>query len=511
MGKSRTPHSTTQRSKKIRVGVLCAAATAPLAILIILYLVDVPIGQPDFLIYRYSPFVPLRVMRGLVALGLGAVGLLVIHRRFRRSETLGLGAGAVAGFCYLGLVVWSFFGPPIATRQHTFNMLSPSHDGAFMLESRQVTDVSAYVSTTFPERLKLEPEQMRGRRVLSNPPGMTVLCALARDLVATTSGLRTWLVSSFGLGELEDPSQRTEFAAALLVAILMTMAWGVSVLLAWRLCRIWMPPPAALVVAFACVFNPASVCFTPGKDPAQLLFVLAILLCWMLAFTKTRGRYGFAAGGLVAAATMVGLVHVWVFAIVAGATLWHSFGTDRAWRGWLMACAIPAVAGGCVVALISWVVWDWNIVTTAYRVGLRYGQVQLPIITDPFYWTLVGLPMFLLFVGPLFWAQVVAVRGDAGDSTAALGRRLLVTTVVVLVYVYFFANNSETPRLWIPFVPMLLIGMALRRELFRFDHAGHRTICVLLLALQLGVTVAHWSLMDVRESEWRLSTGRMWE
>ncbi len=191
------------RSKKtIRVGVVLAAATAPLAILIILYLFDVPIGQPDFLIYRYSPFVLLRIVRGLFALGLGTVGLLVIRHRFRRSETLGFAAGAVAACCWLGVVVWSFFGPPISVEEHTFNMLSPSHDGAFMLESREVTDVSAYVSTMFLERLKLEPEQMRGRRVLSNPPGMTVLCALTRDVVATTPKLRAWLVGSFGLGEL---------------------------------------------------------------------------------------------------------------------------------------------------------------------------------------------------------------------------------------------------------------------------------------------------------------------
>ena len=99
------------------------------------------------------------------------------------------------------------------------------------------------------------------------------------------------------------------------------------------------------------------------------------------------------------------------------------------------------------------------------------------------------------------------MRGDASNP----GKALLVCTIVVMTYTYFFANNNETPRLWIPFVPMLLLGMALRREAFFQDTLASRKLCLWLIGLQLVVTILHWSLLDVRESEYRLISGRMWD
>ena len=62
-----------------------------------------------------------------------------------------------------------------------------------------------------------------------------------------------------------------------------------------------------------------------------------------------------------------------------------------------------------------------------------------------------------------------------------------------------------------PFIPLLICGMALGRSVFRLDRPRSQYVCFLLICLQLTVTLAHWSLMDVRESEYRLSTGRMFE
>ena len=162
----------------------------------------------------------------------------------------------------------------------------------------------------------------------------------------------------------------------------------------------------------------------------------------------------------------------------------------------------------CVVAYVT---LGWNMLETAWRVGIRYGQIQEGVIADPWYLTLVGLPLFLLFVGPMFWMILVAMRSNMGDAAAALGGRMLWCAAVVMTYSYFFANNSETPRLWIPFIPLLLVGMGLRRSALRGERGISLTLWTVFVALQIGVTLAHWSLMDVRESEYRLSTGRMWD
>lgn len=487
-----------------------AAAMPPLA-LILLWAFEVPIGQPFFLVYRYSPFVGLRLISAIPALLIGFAGIYAFHRAMShegRGRRIGLG---VAFAAYAFVAVWTFFAPPHFAAQHTFNLMSPSHEGAFVLEARQVTSVREYVSRTFPERLQRSVEEMRGRRIISNPPGMTVAAYAARRAVEAIPTLERSLVRAFELEEIEEPQARTEFAAAMLLGVLMTIVWAAAIVPAYRLANIWLPQGAAAVVAFACVFNPATTGFTPGKDPAQLFTVLLGLACWIQSYRQRRALPGFAAGAILAAASMMGLIHVWTFAVAAVATLIHSITVGPGITTWWRRCAFPSLAGGVAVGSLAYLAFDWNLPQTVAQVARRYGEIQVPIITDPFYWTLVGLPMFLLFVGTLFWVELVAVRERWEDDPARVGRLVLWTTLAVMTYTYFFANNNETPRLWIPFVPLLLWSMALQRSRFRDATLANARLWAVLLALQLTTTLLQWSLMDMREAEWRLSTGKMWD
>lgn len=486
------------------------AGMIPLLALLGLFLADVPIGQPLFLVYRYSPLVAQRMVRAAPAVAVGAIALAILLRAYRGGGELSPRAAVGLVLCWAALTLWTFAGPPQHATQYLFNMLSPSHDGAFVLEARQVGSVREYLSEGFYERLRLSPEQMRGRRVLSNPPGVTVASILCERLVTRAVWLRAALISLFDLHEFDDPRQQTEFAAAFLLSMIFTAAWAAAVFFAYALCRTCLPQASALCVAFACVFNPAAVNFTPGKDPAQLLTVLALLCGWIKAYYSGSRWWAFASGAALALGTMVGLIHLWIGAIIAAATLWHA-ARRKSVKSWFASGAGPAALGFAAVAVISYAALDWSLPRTILRVALRYAEIQLPVITDPWYWTLVGLPMFLLFVGPLLWAQALACRGRADDETGLLGRNILLGTLAVMAYTYLFANNSETPRLWIPFVPLLLFGMAMRGPLFREDSPGARRALILLIGLQFGVTIAQWTLMDMRETEWRLITERMWD
>ena len=602
----------------------------PFATLCALFALDAPLGQPG-LVYRYSPLVGWRVERAAIGAVIGCLGLLALTRWTRgrgilkresnlpysggvsiyachdvtgptsaaiesnvspsdpiRTATARNGAAtvwerffnpwlALALTGYVGLIAWSFLAPPQAILQHTFNMLSPSHEGAFVLEARHVESVSSYVSRDFPERLQLSPEEMRGRRVLSNPPGMTVAAAMVRDGIGSLPGLERGLVSLFGLNEVEDPALRREMAAGLTLAVLLTIAWGASFFPFLLLFREFCPPLMAVALAFACVFNPSTVHFTPGKDAAQLLFIG--LLCWCAARTMIRGRWGyaFAGGAILTVSLAVGLVHAWVALILMIAALWHALNggweglttctfdemrtadfasqgvspdqstgmtwmhivvppclprpkRDPAghdviemplnwcgWKPWLRAAVIPAGIGMALTASTLWCVADWNVFLHTWRVGQRYGEIQLPIITDPLGWTFVGAGLFLLFIGSMAWA-LLALHRKPDTEAARFGLRLLIVTFAVMLYSYFFGNNSETPRLWIPFIPLLIWGLSIRRgscvkpePADPSARAVNRRIALLLLALQLLVTLAHWSLLDVRESEYRLVTGRMWD
>lgn len=489
---------------------LIVLSLLPLLALLLLRAANVPLGQPFFLIYRYSPFPLARAAALLIAIPIAGVGLWCLARSTSSSGVVRRVPFLLAVATYALLVVWTFFAPPNYAAQRLFDLESPSHEGAFVHEARGVTSIHRYVSDTFYERLQNSPDQMRGRRVISNPAGMTVLFKVARDCVAASPGLQRFLVDQFDLADGEDPAQRTEFSSAMLVAFLMTLLWGMSIVVAYALCRLWMSPLAATAIALACVLNPSTANFTPGKDTAQLLLVMLILYFWLAAYTKGRRWYAVACGFIAVVSMMVGLIHAWILLIVVAATLWDAVKLRRL-SGWTASTCIPFSIGSLATLAFLYLACDWNVARMTLAVAMRYRQIQVPIITDPFYWTLIGLPLFLLFVGPMFYATVGGMRRDMRDGVSELGGRLLICTVCVLVFTYFFGNNNETPRLWIPFIPLLLLSLSLSRSTFRTDSPRVRVVLLVLIGLQVGVTLLHWSLMDVRETEYRLATGRMWD
>jgi hypothetical protein len=565
------------------------AASMPLAVLWVLFLADVRLGQPH-LFYRYSPLAAERLGRASWAILIGLTGTAALayalrpltativsrgsrplshpgHRsatsraggrgtvrpdaRRGRSPRIGSAAAVVAGACYAALVAWTYFAPPQYPSQIVFNLESPSHEGAFTAEARRIDDPRQYLRSGFLAGLERTPEEMRGRRVLSNPPLPTIAAWLLQRFMADRPSLTGWVVEQTpGLAEVEDATRRADFASHMVGAMLMTLPWGCSILPAWWLCRRWFSPAGAACIALAIVFNPSTVNFSPGKDPAQMLTVLVLMWGALGAGVAPLERGSPWKAGLTgaafAASTMLGLIHVWVMAILIGATLWHAAARGGgAVREWSARVALPILVGAALVVAAAQALLGWNLPKTVLAAGLRYGEIQEGIVADPWYLTLVGLPLFLLFVGPMFWILLVAARRGSEDEPARLGVRLLICTLAVMAYTYVFANNNETPRLWMPFIPLLLVGMTLRSGVLRAtggdrssnDEGGGGVarsggaslrgsaaddppvaapwglrVCLLVIALQVVVTALHWSMMDVREAEYRMfTTGRMWD
>ena len=131
--------------------LLALAAFLPLAVGVVLFQLDVPLGKPGTLVYPYSPLAARRILELPVAwllagaLALGA-WLAAAHNGTRRT-----GGVALVGLGCTAMAVWSFMAVPDHLRQHFFNMQSPSHDGAFLKESEHVTGVSDYLRE-FPQR-----------------------------------------------------------------------------------------------------------------------------------------------------------------------------------------------------------------------------------------------------------------------------------------------------------------------------------------------------------------------
>src|SRR4051794_36571813 len=166
-------------SALLRVVVLGWSA-ASLGALLICRALGVPLGQGSF-IYRFSE---LQAIRGrnaapflpIAALALWAVWLLGAARRApRATRTRGL---IVLFIATAALAAWVWAAPPRAMTQHMFNLMSPSHEGAFMIEvddmQRAGQPIGEYLRG-FDRHIQKSATELLGTRVISNPPGVTVL------------------------------------------------------------------------------------------------------------------------------------------------------------------------------------------------------------------------------------------------------------------------------------------------------------------------------------------------
>ncbi|MCG3130077.1 MAG: hypothetical protein FLDDKLPJ_00825 [Phycisphaerae bacterium] len=529
----------------------------PLVVLILLAWTEVPLGQPDYLVYRYSQWRLVRLMRACVPALIGAGMIWSLHRSR-------LDRGSLASWvCVAGtaaLAAWTWFAPPQPVSQHMFNLNSPSHDGAFIWEAEEVGDPRTYVSAVFYERLRLDVARMRGTRVLSNPPGATLLAWACQRLIRDHPRWRDFAdrILNWGdaapdsapqAGSSANPASRDagdpeeawpeDFRTAVLFSLVLTLLWALSWPLGYAVARLYLPPAAALVIGTACAWNPATLNFTPGKDPAQGLTTLMIVYPALRGFLRGSGAWSCLSGAALIAGLTLGLVHAWVALILAAGTglcAWRSRGAGR----WFKINLLPACVGAGLSVAALYALTGWNLPRTCVAVTLRYPQIQVHLREGGY--TFVGFPVFLLFAGPTFWVLaatamrvMTADRGrrcvagastEMSDVAAAAGRWIMLAAAPCLMYCYFFANNNEIARLWMPFLTLLTVSLSMMlrdrlgspnetdvatlRSADAPSDRSVRPVLLLLLALQLGVTLMHWSLMDAREAEWRLSTGVNW-
>src|SRR5581483_9257687 len=297
--------------RRSRVIVLAAALAwmIPVGALNALFRFQVPLGQPGAIYYRYSVVWLIRLQRcwpifPLLLLVLLAIRLLA-DRRSRSMLGLAVGAAALAGLC-----AWTWWLPPLPISQHFFNFSSPSQDGAFVLQARQGTPALEYLHG-FDARLQRSPEQMQGTRVLSNPPGMTILAIevyrlLPPQLSPPGPFERSLLKNDVPMEAIPDYVETT-WVSAILCAL-----WALSAVFAYRLGRLWLSPAGAALLALVVTFNPATVNFSPGKDPAQLLTINAMLWAWFAAWRGARPGLAIVAGAMLLIGLCFGLVQLWV-------------------------------------------------------------------------------------------------------------------------------------------------------------------------------------------------------
>jgi hypothetical protein len=121
------------------------------------------------------------------------------------------------------------------------------------------------------------------------------------------------------------------------------------------------------------------------------------------------------------------------------------------------------------------------------------------------------LPIFLLFTSPGFWAPL-ALNVRRLRRGNGFGRRLLICTLAAITLTYVIGVPYELPRLWVAFLPTLALGAMIDLPMFHAQRSPRRVWRPLaaIVAVQIAFTALHSTIFDVRESEYRLTSERLW-
>ena len=209
------------------------------------------------------------------------------------------------------------------------------------------------------------------------------------------------------------------------------------------------------------------------------------------------------AGAVAAVAVAVSLAHVWVGAIVLVATVT----SPHVNRTWLLRRGLPAALSGLVGTIVLWgLLLDFDLLRSAWAVARAQAHVTRGPGSMPLIWQALGIPLFALLAGAGLWYLLPRAFGrPAANHVELFGRRVLALCLLVLVATVGF-TNVETPRLWIVFVPLLMLGAALQAPLLRRTARRRGLLLALLVGLHLTAASVQWSLLDARETEFRLQT-----
>lgn len=480
---------------------------APAVLLALLRMADVPLGYPGKFTYLYSQLYALRLIHAAALLA-PAILFAVCISLSARASAIQRATGRLLGVSgLLSLAAWTWFAPPNHLSQHILNYQSPSHDGAFVLEAFEIKDVKQYLAD-FPHRAATPPERMKGTRVISNPPATTLLAYSARHMLESTPRIRDPLENDLLARGVEKPLIRAQMASGMLFAWMLSALTCIGALVLAAALAQRIPAPAAWAVALICVSTPAMMLFSPGKDPAQLLTVATPLLFWMIALRRAPIASGFAAGVAVGIGVFAGLVHLWAAAVVLAASVAAEIRENRAN---LLNASIGAALGLAVFASVLYVVSSANLIAICSAVVAAQNQVTRGPHSMPLTGQLLGIPMFPLFAGAglaVLMSAVLRERHAPRDATARFGGWLIVISVSVMLATIGY-TNAETPRLWLPFATLLTIGSAFRLAALRENSPASIRWLAVLVFIHVLSAGAVWSMMDMREAEMRLITGRI--
>lgn len=365
----------------------------------------------------------------------------------------------------------------------------------------------------------------------THPPGMLLLYSLIRALANRSSWLRRMAYDVLGgkwmiynhiylvrklLGVSVEP---WELAAALISSLLMLLlgvltlpfvVFGALLLVRHTygnlgsadvsLCddnayRAWL-----VVAASALLYSlsPGQLSFSLSPDQA-LTFTSAlgaVCICAWMVEPKRRsalalcGVLGFI--GTICSFKFLPIVAAWVTWVVAAC---HMLPDVRGERAAVVKLLLWLAAPMLLLALLFAIVFQFNWLK-AFSVAMHaHGEQAASSVRTYWKWVIINLIEFGLSLGP---ALVALLKVCCLRLLAKRGFTLLMPSLssigVILLLDVLGVVRGEVSRVWLPFVPMLVVGVA--ANFARWELKRQRILLVCLSALQAVVALLVRAMVD---------------
>lgn len=381
----------------------------------------------------------------VVALAIGVAGVLVAG-----NIAQSLRWGPLLATTYVAAVAWSVSLATVDGWDGIGVILDTPYE--YLRTARSVTDVSATLHE-YVDRIPYSHPQNWPVHIAGHPPG-ALLFFVVLVWVGLGSGLAAGLVV-------------TLIAASTPVAVLITIR------------RLGAEATARAAAPFL-VLGPAAVWSAVSADAMFGAVAAWGLCCLALAATSdVRGRAGWAilAGLLLGSCVMLsyGLP---LLGLLAVAILWLA----RTWRPlpWAAGAAL-AVVGAFALAGFSW--WEaYPVLRERYWDGVASRRPTS-------YWIWGNLAALCFSAGPILGAGIAQTVGRLVDR--ARGVPLGPARVAVLLCAAATAtlvvadlsgmSKAEVERIWLPFVPWLLVSCALLAPRWHRPALALQVACALLV------------------------------
>lgn len=321
----------------------------------------------------------------------------------------------------------------------------------YLRTARAVTDISATLNE-YVARIPLESEHHWPVHIAGHPPG-ALLFFVGLVRLGLGSGLAAGLVVIV-------------LAATIPVAVLMTMR------------RLGAEHESRAAVPFL-VVGTAAIWMAVSADAMFAAFAAWGLCCLAFAATSRGVRaiapWGLGAGVLLGWCVMLsyGLA---LLAVLAIAVLVAA----RSWRAlpWAVGAA-AAVVGGFAAAGFAW--WE------AYPVLAERYWSGIAAVRPYGYWVWADLAALALSAGPIVGAAIAVTIARVGALRDRSGGSRVVVLLMgaaaasILLADISGMSKAEVERIWLPFVPWLLVGTALLPERWRRWGLGVQVVFALIV------------------------------